>query len=173
LSALAQGKNVALVSEAGTPGISDPGQILVRAVRKAGYPVIPIPGPSALCSALSVAGFPVLPHLFLGFLPKGSGRRRNLLSRYSEFDGSIGIFASPHNVMAVAEDLAQTLPGREILFARELTKMFEETLVVKVEELPALLAKRDKIRGEITLVLSPPGWPQKESKYEAGAVNHG
>ncbi|MHA2620653.1 MAG: 16S rRNA (cytidine(1402)-2'-O)-methyltransferase [bacterium JZ-2024 1] len=160
LSTLAQGKNVALVSEAGTPGLSDPGQVIVRAVRNAGFPVVPIPGPSALCAALSVTGFPVVPHLFLGFLPKGQARRRNLLARYRDFNGSIGIFASPHNVLRIAEDLASSLPSREVLFARELTKLHEETMLFPVEALPEILRKKTTIRGEITLILSPPGWPR-------------
>jgi 16S rRNA (cytidine1402-2'-O)-methyltransferase len=173
LSTLGQGKSVAVVSEAGTPGISDPGQIIVRAVREAGYPVVPIPGPSALCAALSVAGFPVLPHLFLGFLPKGPLRRRNLLAGHQAFRGSIGIFASPHNVARVAQDLAASLPGRELLFARELTKMFEETVVMKVENLPEWLRQKGKVRGEITLVLSPPARSRGEKDVEAGAPADG
>ncbi|HEY5861803.1 MAG TPA: 16S rRNA (cytidine(1402)-2'-O)-methyltransferase, partial [Casimicrobiaceae bacterium] len=126
VSSLAAGKSVALVSDAGTPAISDPGARLVRAVRDAGYPVVPIPGPSAVTAALCAAGLDAERFVFLGFLPAQVKARRVLLASVAALPMALVVYEAPHRVRATVAELALALPGgRTLVVARELTKMFE------------------------------------------------
>ncbi len=164
LSRLNQGARVALVSDAGTPGISDPGFRLVQTAIENRIPVVPIPGPSAVIAALSVSGLPTDAFLFRGFLPHKSTRRRGLLEELEDVRETIIFYESPHRILDTLKDIADILGDREIVLARELTKIYEEVLHGTVSEIQNQIAGR-KIRGEITLILS--GKTRKSIKREA------
>jgi 16S rRNA (cytidine1402-2'-O)-methyltransferase len=152
LRALADGKSVALVTDAGTPGISDPGFLLVRAARDAGISVVPVPGPSAVIAALSAAGVPADRFVFDGFLPVKPGRRLHRLEALHALEMTIVCYESPHRVLAALDAIAQVFGDAEIVVARELTKQFEEV----VRDAPARLREhfaRHEVRGEFTLVI--------------------
>jgi 16S rRNA (cytidine1402-2'-O)-methyltransferase len=152
LRVLGQGKSVALVTDAGTPGISDPGFLLVRAARDAGIPVVPVPGPSAVIAALSAAGVPADRFVFDGFLPVKPGRRLHRLEALRTFEMTIVCYESPHRVLASLEAIAQVFGDAEIVVARELTKQFEEV----IRGAPARLREhfaQHLVRGEFTLVI--------------------
>ncbi len=152
LRALKDGKLVALVTDAGTPGISDPGFLLVRAARDAGIPVVPVPGPSALIAALSVAGVPADRFVFDGFLPVKPGRRIHRLEALRDLQMTIVCYESPHRILASLEAIAQVFGEVEMVVARELTKQFEEIS----RGTPARLREhfgRAAVRGEFTLVI--------------------
>jgi len=154
LRQLADGKSVALVTDAGTPGISDPGFLLVRDARAAGVPVVPVPGPSAVAAALSAAGMPADRFVFDGFLPMKPGRRLNRLKALHELETTIVLYESPHRILAALEAIAEVFGPREIVVARELTKQFEEVVrapaAAHLERLTAT-----GVRGEFTLVIPP------------------
>lgn len=122
---LAQGKKIALISDAGTPGISDPGFLLVRAARKAGIKVSPIPGPSAFLAALSASGLPINHFLYLGFLPLKKGRQ-TLLKKLQEEGNTIVFYESPHRILKTLSEFKEYFPDRPMVIAREITKIFEE-----------------------------------------------
>lgn len=147
LDHLRGGRTVALVSDAGTPGISDPGYLLVRAARQEGFPVVPVPGPSALAAALSVAGLPTHRVLFLGFPPRRKGEREALLRSLEDDPATLVFYEAPHRVKAFLEEGRRLLPGRERVVARELTKRFE-SVVAGEGEVPE--------RGEFVVLYGPP-----------------
>jgi len=152
LRALAEGKSIALVTDAGTPGISDPGFLLVRAARDAAIPVVPVPGPSAVIAALSAAGVPADRFVFDGFLPVKPGRRLHRLGALRALEMTIVCYESPHRILASLEAIGQVFGDGEIVVARELTKQFEEI----VRGAPAYLREhfaRQEVRGEFTLVI--------------------
>lgn len=155
---LAHGKNVALVSDAGTPGISDPGAIVARAARAAGFRVTPIPGASSLTTALSVAGLEADAVLFRGFLPVKSGARRAAIAQLRDLDASLVFLEAPHRVLDCVEDLAQELAGppeRRIVVARELTKVFESIHECALADAADWLrADANRQRGEFVLLVS-------------------
>ena len=153
LSKLNQGDRIALVSDAGTPGISDPGYRLVRLAIEHEIPVIPIPGPSATITALSVSGLPTDAFLFKGFLPNKSKKRRDLLKQLEEVKETLIFYESPHRIQETLKDIFETLGDREIVLTRELTKLYEEILRGKVSKIVNWIAER-KIKGEITLAIS-------------------
>ena len=153
LSRLKHGDRVALVSDAGTPGISDPGFRLIQIVIENQIPIVPIPGPSAVIAALSVSGLPTDAFLFRGFLPHKSMRRRGLLEQLEEVRETIIFYESPHRIIDTLKDVADILGDREIVLARELTKIYEEVLRGRVSEIQNQITGR-KIKGEITLVIS-------------------
>ncbi|WP_323002779.1 16S rRNA (cytidine(1402)-2'-O)-methyltransferase [Denitromonas sp.] len=153
---LAAGEQVAFVSDAGTPGISDPGARLVAAVRAAGHPVVPVPGPSAVVAALSVAGFVEGGFHFVGFLPPKSGARRHRLEALREGVDVTVFYEAPHRVRDSLRDMAEVLgPDRELVVARELTKRFEEIARLPLGEAQAWLdADANRERGEFVLLVS-------------------
>ncbi|MDQ3045798.1 MAG: 16S rRNA (cytidine(1402)-2'-O)-methyltransferase [Chloroflexota bacterium] len=153
LDALVEG-DVALVSDAGTPGISDPGQELVDAVLRAGFPVSPVPGPSALIAAVSISGLVAGPFLTLGFLPRKGPERRRTLGRAQLAGVSLIIFEAPSRLVATLRDLASIFGERKALVARELTKLHEE---VRRDSLAGLASyfERDAVRGECVVVIGP------------------
>ncbi len=154
LGLLAEGRSVALVTDAGTPGVSDPGPALVAAVRAAGYAVVPIPGPSAAAVALSAAGLPADRFLFLGFLPRKGADRRELLARAAREPWSIVFYEAPGRLVALLRDLAEVAgEARHAVVARELTKLHEEFRPGTLAELAAWYEAHDP-RGEITLVMA-------------------
>src|SRR4030043_178590 len=153
VSKLNQGDRVALVSDAGTPGISDPGFRLIQTAIENQIPIVPIPGPSAAIAALSVSGLPTDAFLFKGFLPHKSKKRRDLLKQLEEVKETLIFYESPHRLTETLRDIFDILGDREIVLTRELTKIYEEALRGKVSEIQHQLAEK-KIRGEITLVIS-------------------
>ena len=158
LDVLQQGRDVALVSDAGTPLISDPGAGLVRAVRAAGFAVVPIPGPSAVTTALSAAGLGGDRYLFLGFLPRKGGERRRLLERAAHEPWPVVMFEAPARLVALLDDLVAVAgPDRPASVARELTKIHEEIRTDRLEALRLAFAAVEP-RGEITVILgaAPP-----------------
>ncbi|MEK7703795.1 MAG: 16S rRNA (cytidine(1402)-2'-O)-methyltransferase [Myxococcota bacterium] len=153
---LGAGKNVALLCDAGTPAVSDPGAVLVAAVAQAGFRVVPIAGASALAAALSVAGFAATDAgvLFLGFLPVKGTSRRAALDRVAGHAGIVVLYEAPHRIARTLADLADGAPTREACLGRELTKVHEELLRGTLAEL-ARTADDAAMRGEMTLVLGP------------------
>ncbi|OGP75101.1 MAG: 16S rRNA (cytidine(1402)-2'-O)-methyltransferase [Deltaproteobacteria bacterium RBG_16_50_11] len=153
LSRLKQGGRVALVSDAGTPGISDPGFRLIRAAIEQEIPIVPIPGPSAVITALSISGLPTDAFFFKGFLPHKSKKRRDLLKEWEDTRETLIFYESPHRISETLKDIYEVLGDREIVLTRELTKAYEEVLRGKVSEIQEQIAARP-LKGEITLVVS-------------------
>jgi len=153
LERLHEGRDVALVSDAGTPTLSDPGYRLVRAAREAGLEVLPVPGPSALAAALSVSGLPTDRFLFVGFLPGRAGARRRAIAELRERSETLVFYESPRRVRALLEDLVEALGDREAFLCREATKLHEEYRAAPLSALERSLAERGEIRGEVTLVV--------------------
>src|ERR1700726_1538772 len=151
---LEQGAQIALVSDAGTPGISDPGYRLVTLCLRHHIPVVPIPGPSALLAALSASGLPNEEFLFVGFLPSRSGERRRALERLRIENRTIIFYEAPHRVEECIADAREILGDRPACLAREVTKLHEEFRRGKLCELTASLEARPA-RGEITLLIGP------------------
>ena len=149
---LEAGKNIALVSDAGTPLIADPGYRLVRKALERGIVVTPIPGPSALIAALCASGLPTDSFLFLGFLPPKKGRRQKLLDEWKNAQVTIVCYEAPHRVLETLDDIAEVMGSRPIAIARELTKIHEEFLFGAAVELRQTLAART-IRGEFVLMI--------------------
>jgi 16S rRNA (cytidine1402-2'-O)-methyltransferase len=147
--------DVALVSDAGTPTLSDPGQALVDAAWAAGHTVVPIPGASAITSALSVSGFGGAGFAFVGYLPRKPGEMRRLLAHISGDERPTVAFESPYRVRKSLALIAEVMPDRRLALTRELTKVHEEVLRGTATEVSAALG--DKVRGEITLVISADG----------------
>ncbi len=153
---LQAGQDVALISDAGTPLLSDPGFRLVRAVRAADLAVFPVPGPSAAVAALSVAGLPTDRFCFEGFLPASGAARRQRLTVVLEHPTTVICFESSHRIGATAVDLASLAPEREVMLAREMTKQFEEHYLGPAQALPAwLAADSNRVRGEFVLLIAP------------------
>ena len=155
---LSAGKNLALVSDAGTPGISDPGARTAAAVRAAGFRVSPLPGPNAAVAALSAAGLTDNAFHFVGFLPAKVGARKTALEALKGIPATLVFYEAPHRIEETVADLATLLePEREIVIARELTKLFEEIVRLPLPEAPAWLAADDNHRrGEFVLLISAP-----------------
>lgn len=146
------GQDVALVTDAGTPLISDPGYRLVELAVGEGVGVVPIPGPSATVAALSVSGLPPMPFHFEGFLPRRSGARRTKLEALKGLRGTLVLYVSPHRVAAVLADMLEVLGDRRAVLARELTKVHEEVLRGTLSELSEAAAGRD-LRGEMVVLV--------------------
>lgn len=158
ITLLAAGKQVALISDAGTPGISDPGARTVAAVRAAGYRVVPLPGPNAAVTALSAAGLDDGAFHFIGFLPAKPGTRRAAIDALKPVAATLVFYEAPHRVAETIADLAERLEdGREIVVARELTKLFEQIERMPLAAAPAwLAADENRRRGEFVLLVSAP-----------------
>ncbi|MCL4371012.1 MAG: 16S rRNA (cytidine(1402)-2'-O)-methyltransferase [Chloroflexi bacterium] len=150
-----QTQDLALVSEAGMPGISDPGQELIAAAIERGIAVVPVPGPSAPVTALVVSGLPTDRFLYLGFLPRVRADRRRLLQSVAGQPYTLVLFEAPHRLLAALADLEQTLGDRRAAAARELTKIHEEVVRGRISELRSTFEARAP-RGEFTLVVGPP-----------------
>ncbi len=153
LSKLTQGERVALVSDAGTPGISDPGFRLIRTAIEHEIPIVPVPGASAVIAALSVSGLPTDAFVFRGFLPHKTKRRRDLLEELADVRETLIFYESPHRISETLRDIYEVLGDRKIVLTRELTKIYEEVLRGKVSEIQLQIGER-KLKGEITLVIS-------------------
>jgi 16S rRNA (cytidine1402-2'-O)-methyltransferase len=157
LRILAEGRDVAFITDAGTPAISDPGVTLVAAARERGIQVLTIPGPSAVAASLSVSGIGADRYLFLGFLPRKGSDRRRLLLTAAQSEWTVVIFEAPNRVTQLLADLMEVCgPERRAAVSRELTKVFEETRAGTLQELSEHYAKAP-VRGEVTVVLAGTG----------------
>jgi len=152
---LSEDNNIAFVSDAGTPGISDPGARVVNAVREAGFPIVPIPGASALATLISVSGFVGKAFVFEGFMSPRAGRRRKRLVELLERDEAFIVYESPFRVVKLLEELASLAPDRRILVGREMTKAFEEYVDGTAQTVAGDFAKRTSIKGEFAICISP------------------
>jgi 16S rRNA (cytidine1402-2'-O)-methyltransferase len=163
IARLAAGAAVALVSDAGTPLVSDPGFKLVRAAHEAGHPVTALPGPSATLAALAVAGLPTDRFFFEGFLPAKAGQRQARIVELAHIPATLVLFESGPRLAAALGELAQQMGAREAAVCRELTKLYEEVRRGKLAALADHYAHADTPRGEIVLVIGPPAAPATES----------
>ena len=152
IARLMNGDDLALVSDAGTPGVSDPLYHLVRAALEKNISVVSLPGPSAVLAALTVSGLPVDRFVFEGFLPRKKGRKK-LIEELAEEKRTIVIFESPHRIVKTLNELHKAMGFRQAALARELTKVYEEVIRGSLEEL-AVIAEKRKLKGEITLVIA-------------------
>ena len=151
---LEEGKTVAYLSDAGTPALSDPGSRLVRAIQDRGFPVVPLPGPSAFATLLSVAGFPDKTVTFEGFLSPKSGRRRSRLRELLQRGEAFLLYESVHRILKLLDDIAEEESGRPIVVGREMTKEFEEYLRGTAGEVKQRLQERDAVKGEFSVLVS-------------------
>ena len=153
--ALAAGRSIALATDAGTPGLSDPGFRLVRACRRRGIPVVPVPGPAAFAAVLSASGLPTNGFLFAGFLAPKSSARLAFLGKYREFEYTIALYESCHRIDKAVDDIVAALgPDRVICVAKELTKLHETFWVGAASQVRAKLATAS-LKGEFTLLIAP------------------
>ena len=166
---VAAGKTVALVSDAGTPGISDPGARVVAAVAAAGYRVTTAPGPSAVVAALSVSGLPMERFVMDGFVPRKAGERRALYDAWAREDRTIVAYESPQRLAATLNELAQRFPARRVAIVRELTKLHEEVLRGSLAEVAELVGARE-VRGEVVLVLDGASRPVLDGSLVRAAL---
>jgi len=149
---LRRGERVALVSDAGTPGISDPGERIVKAAIEAGFRVESVPGPSAVIAALTASGLPANEWHFAGFLPHKSGQRRKELERLTQLPGTLVLYESPYRIEKLLGELNDVAPDRKVVLARELTKKFEEYLRGKPAELIEATRNRS-LKGEFVVMV--------------------
>jgi 16S rRNA (cytidine1402-2'-O)-methyltransferase len=163
IARLQAGERIAVVTDAGSPALADPGFPLVRAAIAAGVRVESVPGPSAVIAALQVSGLPTDAFTFAGFLPVKSGARRRRLESLSRNRETVVAFESPHRILSCLEDLEAVWGERPIVLARELTKVFEEVLRGSAREVRETLTP-ERRRGEMVLVLS--GWTRKDERAE-------
>jgi 16S rRNA (cytidine1402-2'-O)-methyltransferase len=153
LARLGRGETVALVSDAGMPGLSDPGEQLVEAAARAGFKVEVVPGPSAPAAALAISGLPAVPHFFAGFLPARSGERRRALESMKPREETLVWFEAPHRLLDSLADASGVLGPRRACVARELTKLHEEAVHGTLPELADVFRARGAGRGEVTVVV--------------------
>jgi 16S rRNA (cytidine1402-2'-O)-methyltransferase len=156
IETLTSGKNVALVSDSGTPLISDPGYKLVKQAVESNITVEAIPGPSAIISALSISGLPTDKFSFLGFLPRSSGERKNLLQKYGNLDNTLVIYESPFRVYKLLQEILEHLGNRQVCVANDLTKKFEKVTRGTVSEVIALFGNQ-KLKGEYVVLVGKEG----------------
>ena len=155
---LRRGEKVALATDAGTPGISDPGERVVRAALGAGLRVESVPGPCALVAALTASGLPTEEFHFLGFLPHKSGQRRKQLEALKAVPGTLVLYESPYRIEKLLTELQEIVPDSRVVLARELTKKFEEFLRGSPAELLELVRKR-AVKGEFVVMIAPADEP--------------
>jgi 16S rRNA (cytidine1402-2'-O)-methyltransferase len=157
---LLEGKSIAYLTDSGTPGVSDPGSLLVRRAREAGIPVVPLPGPSALAAVISVCGFPEKSVIFTGFLSKKEGRARRELEALKSRPGVIVIYESPYRIKRLLGIIHEVFPDSEVLIAREMTKLFEEFITGTMAEIMEK-AGSIKEKGEFTVAVYNKNKPLK------------
>lgn len=156
LEQLAAGERVAFVSDAGMPGVSDPGQRLVDAALDAGFRVEVIPGPSAVTCALAASGLPMDRFFFEGFLPRKAGAQKARLRELAPIPGALVIYESPRRVAATLGSIAEVFPARRVALVRELTKLHEEVVRGLAPDLADEIAAREEVKGECVVVIAPP-----------------
>ena len=158
LERLKAGKNVALVSDAGTPCISDPGFRIVRACRACGVKVVPVPGACAFASALSASGLPSDSFLFVGFLPAKTAARKNFFEKYADFGHTLIFYESPYRIEKFVDDALEVFGGdRMVCGAKEMSKMFERFFVGRLADVSAVL-KKSSTKGEFVVIVAPDGF---------------
>ena len=172
LQMLRDGKNIALVSDSGTPLISDPGFELVSCCRKEGIKVVPVPGPSAAIAALIGSGLPTEPFYFAGFLPARGSQRKRRLQELTGIPATLIFYEAPHRLLSSIEDMADILGPRRACLARELTKMHEELLYGTLPELRENLQARPRIQGEITIVIEKGATVQVSTVFPESIKQH-
>lgn len=170
LEAVRRGERVALVSDAGTPLLSDPGYRVLRAILEADLPVEVVPGPSALLAALTGSGLGGGEFYFGGFLPPKRTQRAKVLAPLRDLNAALVFYEAPHRVVESLKEIAELLPGRDLCAARELTKLHEEWLRGTPEDVSRQLEARDAVKGEFTLVLGRPSQPTGELDAESVAA---
>jgi 16S rRNA (cytidine1402-2'-O)-methyltransferase len=153
LGLLDAGRDVAVVSDAGTPLLSDPGFLVAREAARAGFTLTAVPGPCAALAALVISGLPPYPFTVLGFPPPRSGKRRTFLRRFAELEHTLVLFESPHRLLASLDDAIAVYGDRPAAIARELTKLHEEVVRGTLSELRDRMAARPAIKGEIVIVV--------------------
>lgn len=163
LNTLRQGKSVALISDAGTPCVSDPGYQLVRDAVAEGIPVIPIPGACAAVAALSASGLPSDTFTFAGFPPSRQGKRRSFLAEMSALPGTLLLYEAPHRLVETLRDMREVLGERQVVVARELTKIYEELIRGSVSEVLESV-DQGKVRGEVVILVAPGEKPAQEAE---------
>ncbi len=163
LNALRQGKSVALISDAGTPCISDPGYQLVRDAVAEGIPVIPVPGACAAVAALSASGLPTDNFTFAGFPPSRQGKRRTFLAGISSLPGTLVLYEAPHRLLETLSDIREVLGERQVIVARELSKMFEEFIHGSASEVIDAVSQ-GIVRGEVVVLVAPGEVSEQESE---------
>jgi 16S rRNA (cytidine1402-2'-O)-methyltransferase len=161
---ISRGESIALVSDAGTPGVSDPGYRLIRKAIDECIPVIPIPGPSAILAGLSASGLPTDSFVFEGFVEARGSRREKQIERLKDEERTIVMFESPYRILKSLETILNILGNRQICVARELTKIYEEWIRGDVKEVLDQLKKRKSVKGEITLIIQGKGKRTKKGK---------
>ncbi|MCC7496730.1 MAG: 16S rRNA (cytidine(1402)-2'-O)-methyltransferase [Bryobacterales bacterium] len=170
LGRLEAGQSVALVSDAGTPLISDPGYRLVSAAVEAGITVVPVPGVSAAVTALSASGLPTDAFCFAGFFPSKQTQRLRLLKQHEGAAATLIFYEAPHRILETLDDIERVLGDRRVVIARELSKIHEEFLRGTPGELRTILAARDVIRGEMTVLIAKAEHPPVNTTPVAEAV---
>jgi len=168
LRRLQAGKSIALVSDAGTPVLSDPGYALVRQAIAAAVPIVPVPGPSAITAALSVAGLPTDRFVFLGFLPRRASERRRALQDIAAVPWTLVLFEAPHRIAATLRDVRECLGDREVVVIRELTKKFEDVLRGTAADVLERL-ERTPPRGEFTVIVAGAATASKSAAGDPAA----
>jgi 16S rRNA (cytidine1402-2'-O)-methyltransferase len=161
LEDLERGKSIALVSDAGTPLIADPGYRLVHEARERGIRVCPIPGPSALVAALSASGLPTDAFIFGGFLSQKTAQRRKQLEQWKSAPATLLFYETPHRILEALDDIAEVLGGRAVVIGRELTKIHEEYLTGTAKELREKLEARPAVKGEFVVMIERAGIPEE------------
>jgi 16S rRNA (cytidine1402-2'-O)-methyltransferase len=167
IARLQRGEKIALVTDAGMPGVSDPGARVVTACREAGLPVFVIPGPSSVTAAVALSGMASGGFLFAGFLPHKSGARKRRLAEVGTSDLPLVLFESPYRLMKLMGEIEEVLGARRLFVARELTKHFEEGLAGTPAEIRASFGKRT-VKGEVVVVIEPGEKKRKSPPEEAG-----
>lgn len=173
LERLEAGKHVSFVSDAGMPGVSDPGQRLVDAALDAGVRVEVIPGPSAVTCALVASGLPMEHFFFEGFLPRREKEQSRRLTELALIPGALVIYESPHRVAATLANIATVMPERKVALARELTKLHEEVVRGVAPDLAQRIAERSEVRGECVVVISAPAEEESRARMQALLAEQG
>ncbi|MEE8044361.1 MAG: 16S rRNA (cytidine(1402)-2'-O)-methyltransferase [Thermodesulfobacteriota bacterium] len=169
LSMLQEGHSIALVTDAGTPGVSDPGYRIVKLASENGVQIFSVPGPSAAIAALSISGLPTSSFAFFGFPPKQKKRLIEYLGRIKDYPETLIFYESPRRVIKTLESMAEVFGERNASLGREITKMYEETLRGTLSEIVTTLKSRDNLKGEFTLVIE--GNSQDKGEFDSETID--
>lgn len=170
LSMLQEGHSIALVTDAGTPGVSDPGYRIVKLASENGVQIFSVPGPSAAVAALSISGLPTSSFTFLGFPPKQKKQLIHYLERLKDYPETLVFYESPRRVIKTLESMAEVFGERNASLGREITKMYEETLRGTLSEIVTTLKSRDNLKGEFTLVIE--GNSQDKGEFDSETIHY-
>ncbi len=171
LSMLQEGHSIALVTDAGTPGVSDPGYRIVKLASENGVQIFSVPGPSAAIAALSISGLPTSGFTFLGFPPKQKKRLIEYLERIKDYPETLIFYESPRRVIKTLESMAEVFGERNASLGREITKMYEETLRGTLSEIVTTLKSRDNLKGEFTLVIEGNSQDQDKGEFDSETID--